>query len=128
MADFDFFSNSSMAIRKAIGFAFMLSLGLNVLMAGFLMLDARYSRRDLRMFKFLAGRHTAKQLVEFMGRPPSRIYGPGEQLPVRTEGRRVEPVFPVEHKVYLYAMPSSARFLVYVGKDGAIDRFLCYYD
>ena len=47
MTDFDFFSNSSMTIRKAIGLAFMLSVGLNVLMAGFLMLDVRYSRRDL---------------------------------------------------------------------------------
>lgn len=127
-ADFDFVLNSSKTVRTAMGLALVLSIGLNILIVGFLMVDFRYSRRDLRVFRFLAERHASDQLVQFIGRPPDRIYGPGEQLPVRTDGPRVEPVFPVEHKVYLYAMPSSARFLVYVGKDGSIDRFLCYYD
>lgn len=128
MTDFDFVSNSNRTVRTAIGLVLVLSIGLNVLLVGFLAMDFRCSRRDLRVFKFLAERHSSNQLVQFIGRPPDRIYGLGEQLPVRTDGPRVEPVFPIEYKVYLYAMPSSARFLVYVGKDGSIDRFLCYYD
>ena len=77
--------------------------------------------------RLLSQRHTEEELARFMGRDP-HIYLPDEQLPVRTSGRRMEHVFPIEHKVYFYAMPSSARFFVYINKDGTSDRFLCYYD
>lgn len=115
-------------LRPGIGgLLLMISLGLNFLLAGFLMMEFRCHGRDLKVFRFLAERHTAEELVRFMGRKP-HVYLPNEQLPVRTSGCRKESVFPIEHKVYFYAMPSSARFFVYINKDGTIDRFLCYYD
>ena len=106
---------------------FIMSIGLNIVLIGFLLMDYRYHWRDLRVMRFLSQRHTAEELVRFMGQKP-HVYLPNEQLPVRTSGCRKESVFPIEHKVYFYAMPSSARFFVYVNKDGTIDRFLCYYD
>ena len=105
----------------------MMSIGLNVLLIVFLLMDYRCHWRDLRVMRLLSQRHTEEELVRFMGRDP-HIYLPDEQLPVRTSGRRMEHVFPIEHKVYFYAMPSSARFFVYINKDGTSDRFLCYYD